>query len=58
MKTSNSNKLAFAKSSVAELNQMEMMGINGGSTILGGETCPGCVCIPVKTIIQNQFLAA
>ena len=43
MKTSNSNKLAFAKSSVAELNQMEM--IYGGKSWLGAACGIGIVTL-------------
>ncbi len=57
MKTTH-NRLAFAKSSVAELNAAEMITINGGSTIVGGETCSGCVCLPVQTIVNDGFAVA
>lgn len=43
------NRLAFNKSAVTELNDNSLMEINGGSTIVGGETCSGCVCGPIKT---------
>ncbi len=58
MKTTYNNKLAFAKSSVAELNPADMITINGGSTIVGGETCSGCVCLPVRTIVNDVFAVA
>ncbi len=48
MKTQNvNNRLRFEKSSLAELNGLQMNSINGGSTIVGGETCSGCICITV-----------
>lgn len=58
MKTLNThNRLAFAKSDIAELNSLEMLQVNGGSTIMGGETCTGCVCISViGTIMQVEAL--
>ncbi|MBP2833389.1 class I lanthipeptide [Aquimarina sp. U1-2] len=52
MKTQNvENKLKFSKNSISELNQDQMMSINGGSTIIGGETCSGCVCMPTINTI-------
>ncbi|WP_168732806.1 hypothetical protein [Flavobacterium supellecticarium] len=58
IKTTHNNKLAFAKSSVAELNPADIITINGGSTIVGGETCSGCVCLPVQTIVSDGFAVA
>ena len=58
MKTTHNNRLAFAKISVAELNPADMIMINGGSTIVGGETCSGCVCLPVRTIVNDGFAVA
>lgn len=51
MKTQSvNNKLRFEKNSLTELNHADMNSINGGgSTIVGGETCSGCVCVPVLT---------
>lgn len=48
MKSQNTqNKLKFEKNSLVELNGLQMKTINGGSTIVGGETCSGCICITV-----------
>ncbi|UUC46201.1 class I lanthipeptide [Flavobacterium cerinum] len=59
MKSQNANsKLAFAKNSVAELNPAEMMTVNGGSTIVGGETCSGCVCLPILTVVRDLAVLA
>jgi hypothetical protein len=66
MKKENLNgKLAFNKASVTELNDSMLRNINGGaeimaedgSTIIGGPTCTGCVCVNVtikvtRTVIQ------
>ena len=54
MKTQNkNNKLAFGKASILELQQDELLQVNGGSTIVGGETCTGCACVTtLKTIGQ------
>ncbi|MEO4003934.1 class I lanthipeptide [Flavobacterium sp. CAU 1735] len=54
MKTTQNNKLAFLKSAVAELNAAEMRTINGGSTIVGGETCSGCVCLPILSVVREM----
>jgi|GEM_PF-711663 len=54
MKTTQNNKLAFLKSAVAELNASEMRSINGGSTIVGGETCSGCVCLPILSVVREM----
>ena len=50
------NKLAFNKAAVTELNENSLITINGGSTIVGGETCSGCVCLDIsfKMTIQAQ----
>lgn len=53
MKTQHTNKLAFEKFSIAELQQDEMLQIKGGSTILGGETCTGCCCVETLQTILN-----
>jgi bacteriocin-like protein len=42
------NKLAFTKAAVTELNTNDLAQINGGTTIVGGDTCTGCCC--VKTL--------
>ncbi len=47
------NKLAFNKALVTELNDVSLTFINGGSTIVGGETCSGCVCGPVLSIVRE-----
>lgn len=67
MKKQNASKLAFNKASVTELNDSMLKSINGGagvdviaqegSTILGGPTCSGCVCVPItikmtRTVIE------
>lgn len=61
MKKQNANnKLAFNKAAVTELNDSFLNSVNGGaaSTIVGGETCSGCVCFPVTIrITQQQTLA-
>ena len=52
------NKLAFNKAAVTELNENSLIAINGGSTIVGGETCSGCVCDPITikmTLIAAEF---
>ena len=52
------NKLAFNKAAVTELNENSLRTINGGSTIVGGETCSGCVCDPVTikmTLVAIAF---
>ena len=50
------NKLAFNKAAVTELNETLLMEVNGGaaSTIIGGETCSGCVCFPVTIKMTIQ----
>jgi hypothetical protein len=60
-KTNSMNKLAFGKATVTELNENALFTINGGSTIVGGDTCTGCVCHDVsikvsvvKTIIDLE----
>ncbi len=54
MKTQNvDNKLKFNKNVVSELNVDQMNTINGGSTIVGGETCSGCVCDPITQQITK-----
>ncbi|HKX86636.1 MAG TPA: class I lanthipeptide [Flavobacterium sp.] len=65
MKKQNASKLAFNKASVTELNDSMLKSINGGadiiaqdgSTIIGGPTCSGCVCVPItikmtRTVIE------
>ena len=52
------NKLAFNRAAVTELNDNSLIAINGGSTIVGGETCSGCVCDPITvkmTLIAIDF---
>ncbi len=56
MKKNATNKLAFNKAAVTELNANSLATINGGSTIIGGETCSGCVCDPVT--VKITVLAA
>jgi hypothetical protein len=50
------NKLAFNKAAVIELNDSLLTSVNGGiaSTIVGGETCSGCVCYPVTIKLTRQ----
>lgn len=48
----NTNSLAFNKMAVAELNDSALIAINGGSTIVGGETCSGCCCDPITTKVS------
>ncbi|WAC01041.1 hypothetical protein N7U66_12735 [Lacinutrix neustonica] len=50
MKTQN-NKLVFSKSSILELQSSDLLNINGGSTIVGGDTCTGCMCGATQTIL-------
>jgi len=52
MKTQN-NKLVFAKQAILELQSADLNLINGGSGILGGPTCSGCVCINVSIVVGN-----
>lgn len=65
MKKQNASKLTFNKASVTELNDSMLKSINGGadiiaqdgSTIIGGPTCSGCVCVPItikmtRTVIE------
>jgi hypothetical protein len=47
-KTKLINSLAFGKATVAELNDNDLFSVNGGSTIIGGPTCSGCMCEDVK----------
>lgn len=49
MKKSNAtNKLAFNKADVTELNDTFLREINGGTSIDGsGDTCTGCCCLKV-----------
>ncbi len=58
MKTTHTtHRLLFAKNDIIELNAVEMRTINGGSTIMGGETCTGCVCVSVvRTIMQVEAM--
>lgn len=57
-KQNSSNKLAFNKAAVTELNASVLVSVNGGaaSTIIGGETCSGCVCSPI-TIKMTIYVA-
>lgn len=50
------NKLAFNKAAVTELNEISLQQINGGSTIVGGETCSGCICNPVTIKLTIQAI--
>ena len=50
-KLKSNNILSFKKASILELNESAMKTINGGSTILGGETCTGCCCVTVTISI-------
>ena len=50
------NKLAFNKAAVTELNDNSLIAINGGSTIVGGETCTGCVCFSVTKLTRQNTL--
>jgi len=48
MKKQNSSTLIFNKMAVTELNENQLNGINGGTSIIGGEeTCTGCCCLQV-----------
>ena len=48
MKKQNPNTLIFNKMAVTELNENQLNGINGGTSIIGGEeTCTGCCCLQV-----------
>ena len=54
MKTQNiNNKMRFNKTSLVELNNSEIIEINGGSTIVGGPTCTGCVCDDVNNDLKK-----
>jgi hypothetical protein len=46
------SKLDFNKKTAIELNSNQLMQINGGTTIIGGETCSGCCC---HTILDKMF---
>ncbi|WP_456313915.1 class I lanthipeptide [Pseudomonas shirazensis] len=48
------NKLYFKKADVTELNDNFLREINGGSTIIGGETCTGCCCLQTSIILQDM----
>lgn len=54
-KTIITNKLAFKKADVTELNDNSMNEINGGSTILGGDNCTGCCCLQISIIIMQDM---
>lgn len=58
MKTQNYN-LQFGKSSVAELQQHQLLTINGGSGIAGVDEntnpCSGCVCDPVVEELTKKL---
>ena len=53
MKKLSLNALAYNKSTVTELNDSQMNTLKGGSTIVGGETCSGCVCVTVIKTLQK-----
>lgn len=58
MKKQNANnKLAFNKAAVTELNENTLVTVNGGSTIVGGETCSGCVCINISIKVTIHDVA-
>lgn len=51
--------LVFAKSAILELQNEELLTVNGGSTVAGGPSCTGCVCFEVeKNLIQINNNAA
>lgn len=55
MKKSNGNNvLAFAKAAVTELNEILLLEIQGGSTIVGGIDCSGCCCDPLLDAMKNR----
>ena len=42
------NKLIFSKMAVAELNDLLLIEIHGGTSIFGGgDSCTGCCCLKV-----------
>ncbi|MDX6192135.1 MULTISPECIES: class I lanthipeptide [Flavobacterium] len=49
------NKLYFKRADVTELNDNSLIEINGGSTILGGETCSGCCCGQTSITVLQQM---
>lgn len=57
MKKQNANnRLAFNKAAVTELNDNSLLEVNGGTTIVGGETCTGCCCLQISiraTVIRQ-----
>jgi hypothetical protein len=52
------NKLAFNKAAVAELNDNLLIEVNGGTSIVGGETCTGCCCVSVTIRVTRIEIAA
>ena len=56
-KRNGSNVLAFAKAAVAELNEILLIEIQGGSTINGGIDCSGCCCDPLLDAMRAKNLA-
>ncbi|MET3017716.1 class I lanthipeptide [Flavobacterium hydatis] len=63
MKKENTNKLAFNKAVITELNPQQLKNVNGGTGIRGYDDdtnpCSGCVCDPItvktKITIINQL---
>ncbi|MWB96552.1 hypothetical protein GON26_19480 [Flavobacterium sp. GA093] len=49
-----SNKLAFKKADVTELNDNSLNEINGGSTIIGGDNCTGCCCLKISLVLEQM----
>lgn len=60
-KVNPTNKLAFNKADVTELNSFQLKSVNGGISGYDIDTNPnsGCICDPILTKItiikQNQF---
>jgi hypothetical protein len=57
MRKQDTNKLAFNKAVVTELNLHQLKTINGGTGIKGQDIdtnpCSGCVCDPITIILTN-----
>jgi hypothetical protein len=53
-KQNNNNKLAFSKAAVTELDSTQLIQINGGTSIVGGDDrgCTGCCCGPILSKLE------
>lgn len=52
MKTQNTNKLAFGKSSIVELQNTDLLKVNGGAPTTDGDQttyiCGDCILVPTS----------